>query len=99
MNHVTWLENMLVQAKLEEAHANRSTEHRHLTTERAYVAAYERVATTRDRLAQLRQMVIDQKSLIEACENEVCQQLSDMSDEHMEWRQSRQHCKDGVNNQ
>jgi hypothetical protein len=43
--------------------------------------------------------VIDQKTLLEACENEVCQQLSDMSQEHMEWRQSRQHAKDGVNSQ
>jgi hypothetical protein len=98
-DHITYLENMLVKAKLEEAHANRSTEHRHLTTERAYVAAYERQAETRDRIAQLKQMLIDKETLLESQQNEVCQQLSDMSEEHMSWRNSRQHAKDGVNNQ
>jgi hypothetical protein len=99
MNHITVLEELLSKAKLEEAHNNRNTEHRHLTTERAYVAAYERVATTQDQLAQLRQMVIDQESLLESQQNEVCQQLSDMSEEHMEWRGARAHARDGVDNQ
>jgi hypothetical protein len=99
MNHITYLENMLSQAKMEEAHNKRSTEHRHLTTERAYVAANTRVVEARDRLAHMRQMVIDQKSLLEACENEVCQLLSDFDESHMEWRNSRAHSTQGVNNQ
>jgi septal ring factor EnvC (AmiA/AmiB activator) len=99
MNHVTWLENMLVQAKSEEAHANRNTENRHCVIERKYEAANARVVEARDRLAQLRQMVIDQKSLLEACENEVCQLLSDFDESHMEWRNSRAHSTQGVNSQ
>jgi hypothetical protein len=99
MNHITYLENMLSQAKLEEAHNKRSTEHRHLTTERAYIAASERVATTQARITEQRHELLDTRTLLEAQKNEERQLLSDMSDEHMSWRQSRQHCIDGVNNQ
>jgi hypothetical protein len=98
-DHITYLEELLSKAKADEARTQCRAEHRHLTTERAYVAAYERVATTQDQLAHMRQMVIDQESLLESQQNETCQLLSDMDEEHMEWRQSRQHAKDGVDNQ
>jgi hypothetical protein len=98
-NHITVLEELLAKAKADEARSKCNTENRHLTTERAYEAANARVAKTRDRITELRHELLDTRTLLEDQQNEVCQQLSDMDESHLEWRNSRAHSTQGVNNQ
>jgi hypothetical protein len=104
--HVLVLEELLAEAKRKEAQhtVNTKAEQTALAAvfikhEEDYQQLLRLEQASKRRLERLRKDVTIELHLLEEYRSNACQCLSDMSEEHMSWRNSRAHAKDGVNNQ